>query len=254
MKTILLSTLLLGALANATTISMTPVQDGKGTIGTPSYFEVVGGTITINSQGAADIVLNYDYHPTGSGGPTTTLGEYNYGGTNLNTGDLLFEVGNTDFGIAIENHSGAPNGGNASQFASETAGNFYEASTLLTAQTVLNNPPGADYRNNTDVWLGGTLTDLGQFTETVTYHAGSTPEYTVELTGQLPTLFLNDVNADGGFQVQFSSATCGNGELVGSESGILTKTPEPASIGLIGLGLVGIALVGRGRKKSASGV
>jgi len=253
MKTIFLGSLLIASLANATTISLAPIQDGKGTLGDPSFFQVVGGTITINNQGVADITINYNYHPVGGGGPTTPLGGYNFDNINLNTGDLLFVVGNTDFGIGVANHSGAPNGGNSSLFGSVTAGTFYEASSLLTAQTVLNNPQGVGYRNNTDVWLGGTLTNLGQFAETITYHQGVNPDYTVELKGQLPTLFLNDVNSQGGFQVDFASATCGNGELVGSESGILTtKTPEPGSLGLIGLGLVGIALIGR-RGKLTSG-
>jgi len=249
-KQFLVTSILLTGLANASTVSLTPINDGRGTIGPTADFAVVNGTITTNSLGYADIILNFNYQPVGAGGPSTALGGYSDGGLILNAADLLFEVGNDNYGIPVADHSGSPNGAPANLFASVVHGNFYESSTILTPQTVLNNSYD-DYRHTADVWLGGTVTDLGQLTETVTYHAGQTPSYIVELKGQLPAQFLADVAANNGFQVEFGSATCGNGYLVGSEVGSLnTPTPEPSSFVLIGLGLLALSLLTRARTKN----
>jgi hypothetical protein len=223
----LLTTLVFGMIANAETISLSPINDGKGTIGTLSGFQVVDGSITIGNSGNVDILLNFNYESPGAGGPSTDLGPYTDFGITLDAADLLFQVGSDDYGIPVVSHSGAPNGGTASQFASVQAGHFYQATNLLTAQTVLNNP-GLIYRNSADVWLGSSVTDLGTLTETITSHGSSTPKYTVEFTGQLPASFLTDANANG-FEVGFGSAICGNGYLVGSAAPV----PEPASVVLM---------------------
>jgi hypothetical protein len=220
----LLTVIFFGAIANAETISLSPITDGKGTIGLLSGFQVVSGSITIGNSGSTDILLNFNYAAPGAGGPSTVLGSYSDFGLTLNAADLLFQVGSDDYGIPIVSHSGAPNGGTASQFASVTAGHFYQTTNLLTAQTVLNNS-GLTYRNNANVWLGSSVTDLGTLTESITSNGASTPEYTVEFTGQLPGSFLADANPHG-FQVEFGSATCGNGYLVGSAAPV----PEPASL------------------------
>jgi len=227
----------LASLATAGTINLTPVNDGLGTIGTAANFAVVSGTITTNNSGFADIILNFNYRPVGTGGPSTDLGGYSFAGVNLNVGDLLFQVGNDIFGIPLESHSGSPNGANPALFASVTAGHFYEASSELTANTVLNNP-GFVFRPNSDVWLGGTVTDLGTFTETVNFFSGQTPSYVVEFKGQLPALFLADVANHGGLTTDFGSATCGNGLLVGG-------VPEPTTLALAGGGLLLVGLLRR---------
>ena len=219
----LLSTLVFGILANAETISLSPINDGKGTIGTLSGFEVVDGTINIGNSGNVDIRLNFNYELPGAGGPSTDLGPYTDFGIVLDAADLVFQAGSDYYGIPVMSHSGAPNGGTASQFASVLAGHFYEATHLLTAQTVLNNP-GLIFRNSAYVWLGSSVTDLGTLTETITSHGSATPEYTVEFTGQLPASFLTDAN-NNGLEVGFGSAICGNGYLVGSAAPV----PEPAS-------------------------
>ena len=223
----LFTTLVFSMMAHAETISLSPISDGRGTIGELSGFMVVDGSITIGGSGNVDILLNFNYATPGAGGPSTDLGTYSDFGITLDVADLVFQVGSDNYGIPILSHSGAPNGGTASQFASVLAGHFYQATNLLTAQTVLNNP-GLIYRNNADVWLGNSVTDLGTLTETITSHGSSTPKYTVEFTGQLPASFLTDANTNG-FEVGFGSAICGNGYLVGSAAPV----PEPASVVLM---------------------
>ena len=220
---LLLTAVVCGVFANAETITLSPINDGRGTIGELSGFQVVNGSITIDNSGSVDILLNFNYAAPGAGGPSTDLGPYTDLGLTLDAADLLFQVGPDNYGIPIVSHSGAPNGGTASQFASVTAGEFYQTTNLLTAQTVLNNS-NLIYRNNANVWLGSTVTDLGTLLETITSHGSSTPEYTVEFTGQLPASFLADAYANG-FEAEFGSATCGNGYLVGSAAPV----PEPAS-------------------------
>src|SRR5258708_4563879 len=127
MRTILLTVLAFCAIANADTITtMSPISDGKGTIGLLSGFQVVNGTITITNTGNTDILLNFNYAAPGPGGPSTILGPYTDFGITLDAADLLFQVGSDNYGIPIVNHSGAPNGGTASQFASVVAGDFYQ--------------------------------------------------------------------------------------------------------------------------------
>src|SRR6266850_3088656 len=67
-KRFLLTALFFGVIANAETISLSPIDDGKGTIGTLSGFMVVNGSITIGSSGNVDILLNYNYETPGAGG------------------------------------------------------------------------------------------------------------------------------------------------------------------------------------------
>jgi len=230
-----LTAIFLGVTANAETISMSPINDGKGTIGLLSGFMVVAGTITISNSGSADMLLNFNYATPGAGGPSTDLGPYTDFGITLDAADLVFETASNYYGIPIRSHSGAPNGGTAGQFASVVAGHFYQTTHLLTAQTVLDNS-GLYYRNNANVWLGTAVTDLGTLTETITSHGSSTPEYTVEFSGQLPASFLTDAAAHG-FKVELGSATCGNGYLVGNAAPV----PEPASFILMTSVLLALA-------------
>lgn len=250
MKRFFLSSIFLASLAYAGSISLTPINDGQGTIGVPANFQVVSGSITTNSTGFADIVLDFNYRPTGNGGPTQQLGPYQLGALTLDVGDLLLNVGNDIYGIPLFSHSGAPNGGNAALFANVVAGDFYKSTSELTADTVLNHPSNVGFRPNADVWLGATTTDLGSLTESITFHAGQTPSFIVEFTGQLPASFLADVNANNGVvSADFASATCGNGLLVGT--GNLGSVPEPTSLLLAGGGLLLLGLLRRTRRSAA---
>ena len=73
-KRFLFTTLFFGVIANAETISLSPINDGRGTIGTLSGFMVVNGSIAIGNSGNVDILLNYNYETPGGGGPSTDLG------------------------------------------------------------------------------------------------------------------------------------------------------------------------------------
>src|SRR5580765_6605096 len=100
----LLTTLFYGVIANAETISLSPISDGRGTIGELSGFMVVDGSITISSSGHTDILLNYNYKAPGAGGPSTVLGPYSDFGITLDAADLLFQVGSDNYGIPIVSH------------------------------------------------------------------------------------------------------------------------------------------------------
>jgi hypothetical protein len=200
MKRFLLLGVAVAGLVQGTTVSLNPIADGRGTIGDPGDFMVVNGSVTTNNTGFADILLNFNYRTSGAGGPSSPLGPFPDFGSTLNVGDLLFQVGSHDYGIPLFDHSGAPNGGNAALFANVLHAHFYQSTTDLNALTVLNNPPNVDYRKTTNVWLGGSVIDLGLLTETITFSGGSTPKYTVELTGQLPAAFLSDIIASAGGQ------------------------------------------------------
>src|ERR1700683_483929 len=104
----LLTIMFFGAIANAETITLSPINDGNGTIGELSGFEVVNGSINISGSGSVDILLNFNYAAPGAGGPSTVLGSYSDFGVTLDAADLLFQVGSDDYGIPIVSHSGAP--------------------------------------------------------------------------------------------------------------------------------------------------
>src|SRR5258708_13595123 len=69
-------TLVFGMIANAETISLSPINDGKGTIGTLSGFQAVDGSITIATSGNVDILLNFNSQSPAAGAPRPALGPY----------------------------------------------------------------------------------------------------------------------------------------------------------------------------------
>jgi len=221
---------LAGAISSATTINMTPVSDGLGTIGDTSQFAVQSGTITIDGSGNANIVLQFNYP---SANLNTSFTDF---GIVLKPTDLLFQVGTDLYGIPIVTHSLAPDNSSGT-YPTVTAGDLYQTTAFETAQTVLDNPSGVSYRNNAAVWLGGNPVLLsGPLTETISSKGATSPEFTVTLTGNLSSAFVSDVDANG-ITAYFGSATCGNGYLEGSAPAA-PPVPEPASLVLLGSGLL----------------
>jgi PEP-CTERM motif len=244
-KGLFLSVFLIGVLANANTINLTPTGS---TIGVPGSFAVNGGSVTINSTGMATIHLNFNYSKS-------TFIPSTFDGIVLSPADLLFVVGSDFYGIPIATHNPQnPNGGPPVKFANVTAGDFYSSTSLLTAQTVLNNPSGVTYRKTDNVWLGATATLLGMpFTESDTHsYNGTGYTHQVTLSGQLPSLFLTDVNAHGGFSVDFGSATCANGLMIGKGGPV--PLPEPSSLLMLGTGVLVVIGVLRKRLFHPSGL
>jgi hypothetical protein len=216
--------------SSATTITLTPVADGLGTVGDTSQFAVQGGSITIDSSGMANIVLQFNY-------PAADLNTaYTDFGIVLKPTDLLFQVGTDLYGIPIVTHSLAPDNASGT-YPTVIAGDLYQTTAFQTAQTVLDNPSGVIYRNNDPVWLGGTPTLLsGPLAETISSKGSTDPEFTVTLSGDLSSAFVSDLNANG-VTAYFGSATCDNGFLSGSAAAV----PEPTSLFLMGGALLAIA-------------
>jgi hypothetical protein len=216
--------------ATATTITLTPVADGMGTVGDESQFAVQGGSITIDSSGMANITLQFNYPAADLNTSFTDFGIV------LKPTDLLFQVGTDLYGIPIVTHSLAPDNASGT-YPTVIAGDLYQTTAFQTSQTVLDDPSGVIYRNNDPVWLGGTPTLLsGPLTETISSKGTTSPEFTVTLSGDLSGAFLSDVDAQG-VTAYFGSATCDNGFLSGSASAV----PEPQSLFLMGGTLLGLS-------------
>jgi hypothetical protein len=226
---------LAATLSSATTLTLTPVADGLGTVGDIGQFAVQGGSISIDSSGMANITLQFNYPAVDLNTSFTDFGIV------LKPTDLLFQVGTDLYGIPIVTHSLAPDNASGS-YPTVIAGDLYQTTAFQTSQTVLDNPSGVIYRNNDPVWLGGTPTLLsGPLTETISSKGSSSPEFTVTLTGDLSSAFVSDVDANG-VTAYFGSATCDNGFLTGSAAAV----PEPTSLFLMGGALLAIArLTGR---------
>lgn len=242
MKNLFVSLLFAAVSANATSIGLIPVDDGMGTIGDPAHFAVIDGSFDIGMNGFADITLRFNYRLPGHGGPSSDLGQYSEYGVRLNVGDLLFQVGDTKYGIPVMSHSGAPNGGDVNLFGSALKGHVYSTTDYLTTDQVLNEED-LMYRHDTPVWIGATATDLGSLTETVKHAPGSST-YTVHLMGRMPGSFIENMETHRELNVQFGSATCDNGYLVGKWE---CPVPEPFSMTLVGAGLAILAVASRRR-------
>lgn len=202
--------------------------------------DVVGGlrrfdieNMTIDGDGGIftiSIFMNY-----GQNGGDTTLSGMNIAPfPTLNPGDVMFTIGGSRYAIPLVSHNNSTAGAGGL-----TAGNLYLVTSFLNAQTVLADPPTDGYRKTAGVW-GNSTGAVQKGTGSVNAAAATGVEIVVTLSIDTNDPAFIAALENGGFNVSFASATCGN-DLVGGD--VLADTvPEPFTMSLIGAGLVAIVL------------
>ena len=200
--------------------------DPNDVIGDPLKFEITSLTFTSLANTVLQMDIRFNY-----GGGSTLAGFLNStGAVTLNVGDLFFITGGQTYAVILNGHNGLQTNG------------LYSITSRDTAQTVLGNPSGINYRNNALVWAsasGATLLSNGSRNINV---VGGPTELLASLTINLTPTVLANLN--NGFDFYFASATCGNDEIFGTVSG---GVPEPGTWALMGAGLVGLGLLRRRR-------
>lgn len=211
-------------------------------------FDIQKAILTVSGS-TVSMDLYFDF-----GTNNTNLNQFN-DHVNLNVGDVFFTVGgNLAYVAPLVSHTGSSNGG--PQGNTIVAGNLYSinnASGVVTAQQTLNDPAndGLTYRRGSVVWGfdngAGSLTSiLNNGVETLVGGGDGfiNPKFHV-------TLSFNDTNAaafaaaaanQSSFGFYFAAATCGN-DLIASSA-----TPEPMSLGLVGMGLLSALVWGRRKR------
>ncbi len=205
-----------------------------GVIGDPAKFQINSFTFSNLDFGTNQLTMGIDFNYGGgfTGGAFQsflgTPGFTNSGGpVELNVGDIFFSNGSTQFAVAMSGHNGL------------TQGNLYQITGTQTAQVVLGNPVGGDYRPNQAVWMSPTGASLvGSGVITATSLGGNHFNTQVQVnTNAAFRAFLG-----GNFDFTFESATCGNDVVYG------TVTPEPESFVMLSAGLLALGLL---RRKTA---
>ena len=194
-------------------------------------FDIQKAVLSVSGS-TVSVSLYFDY-----GTNNTNLNPFTDTGITLNVGDLFFTVNGQDMFVApLASHSGL------------TAGNLYSVGTngLLTASQVLGNPQGVTYRPTSVVWGNSNDTQVAVGTETIVGGGDGVinPKFDVTLSfndSSVAALAAAAANPST-FGIYFTSATCANDLIAG------TGTPEPMSLGLVGLGLLS-ALVGCATQK-----
>lgn len=232
-----LSVLSLGALlsASAWALPTLPLQftdpldsaDPSDVIGDPLKFDISSLTFTSLNNTVLQLDIRFNY-----GGGSTLAGFLNStGAVTLNVGDLFISTGGQTYAYILNGHSGLQSNG------------LYSITSRDTAQTVLGNPGGINYRPNSLVWAsanGATLLSTGS---TSISTVGGPTELLASLTLNLTPSLLASMN--NGFDFYFASATCGNDEIFGSVPS--DGVPEPGAWALMGAGLVGLGMLRRRR-------
>lgn len=245
MKKFFLTALAAASMASATPFSYTfddpyggqnpGTASGNGdVVGALRRFDIQ--KVTVNGNGGnvqISVFMNY-----GQEGGDTLLGSITIGSfPTLNPGDVMFATTSGLWAIPLISHTDtAPGVGGLA------AGNLYSVNSFLTAGTVLNNTTAGSYRPLEYVWGQATgATNLGNGTVSTAAIGGAEIRVDLNFTTTDAT-FINTL-ANGGFNLQFAAATCGNDILNAT-----APTPEPFSMALIGSGLVGIGALRRRRK------
>jgi len=198
-------------------------QDPSDVIGDPLKFDIHNLTFQSLTGNALQIDIRFNY------GGGSTLGGFpnSTGAVTLNVGDLFLTGGGQTYAFILNSHNGL------------LANRLYSITGRQTAQTVLGNPSGINYRPNSLVWANASgATFLSNGSQSVNVVGGPT-ELLVSLTLNLTPGAL--ANLDNGFDFYFAAATCGNDEICGTVSGV----PEPGTWALMGAGLVGLGVLRR---------
>ncbi|MFN0105075.1 MAG: PEP-CTERM sorting domain-containing protein [Bryobacteraceae bacterium] len=200
-------------------------EDPTDVIGNPLKFDIHSLTFQSLTGNALQIDIRFNY-----GGGSTLAGFLNStGAVTLNVGDLFLTGGGQTYAFILNGHDGLQTNG------------LYSITNRQTAQTVLGNPGGINYRPNSLVWAsanGASFLSNGSSNIQV---VGGPTELLARLTLNLTPGAL--ANLDNGFDFFFAAATCGNDEIFGTVSNV----PEPGTWTLMGAGLIGLGMLGRRR-------
>ncbi len=241
--------LILGtAVAQATTFTVNDpfnavCPPGGGTscdvVGANSSFDIQRGEFDFGAT-SATIRLYFNY-----GLSNTSLMPFNATpSTVLSLGDLFISGAGFNYGLALQSRTGGASG-------NVTGGILYSinnANGQLTAAQALNGASDINYRPNEIVWIrndgAGSISNVATGSVSITSGGDGINQTefvaTIVLNYAAGSVVSNNLST-GVPYIHFTSATCGND--------ILTNTPEPASLGMIGLGLI---LAGWRARKSLS--
>lgn len=174
-------------------------------------------TLDHGTPGQAEFNIRMNYN-----NGNLSLAAFTVAGVTLRPGDLLFRGASNYWGVAL----------NSNGHGAITAGNLYQATGFLTAQTVLGNPSGVTYRPTEAVWFNPTGA-VQQGTGSISTSLVGGPEVNVNVKFLTSAAFLSDIS--GGYQLLMASATCGNDILRAA-----VNVPEPSSWLLLLFGLPAI--------------
>jgi len=213
--------------AFATTITFPNPNFGipGDTIGDPLIYDIQDVKLTTQTTPGGPWTLMVDTnYGTPLPGASEVVPSFMDGSLTFFMADVLIQQGNNFYGIVLHSHDGY------------SAGNLYSSSGFQKATQFTTNPVLLN--------AGGTL--LGTGTETAQQNGSvRTPgygttfaEFTVTVTFNAPANFLGSAP----FNLDASSATCGNGFLMGA-------VPEPGTLALMASALLGLGLVRRNLRR-----
>jgi len=218
----------------------------KDVIGLPAQFDIQSLTISNNSAGAVTVTALLNFNTGNDINPWSLNSTF----SNLHIGDVLFNIGGVSYAIVLGDHDSSANG--------MKAGNMYELPNgVVTARNLFgsgNNPPlDSSYRPDAAVW-GNSSGKVNVNTTQAIVYATNIGGYsvagkpgtemkvttTIDLSnpanqGFADTFLTSYALATTG--ITFASATCVNY--------VISNTPEPASMAMMGAGLMALAFLGR---------
>ena len=215
-----------------------PCPSGCDVIGANADFDIEKIVFTSLTSSSITVQIYTNYH---SG--AADLAPWSDSGVTLNIGDLMFQEGSDQYVVPLHDHGPFQ------------AGQLYSVTELLTAQTVLGNPSGVNYRNGEYVWGGGTSTPIGapgsvsvacaNGEAVVGGQCPSGGELIVTATFNPDSTFWNELSTQE-MSLDFAAATCANDVI----TGFVDPVPAPATFFLLGGGLIGMGA--RVRRKEVS--